>query len=944
MDSLRAWHQVAVPQEDLRRGEPLDAAKFAIHLDQVIDGRAPRDYVDPQRFFARTYLTDSFRAMAAEVLRRLNGHLVGTSPGFNLTTQFGGGKTHFLTLLYHLVRSPEQAPAWQGVGELLERAGLSQVPRARVGVFIGNRFDFVVGSGAEGEPRRQTPWGDLAWQLGGAELFARVQEHDERGIVPGGETLQQLFSGEPTLILMDEVLSFIRRAREAGEPYARLASQFYSFLDVLTREIAGTSQVVLVVSLPLSEYEMTQADEVEFQRLDKLLGRLSKAVLLSERTEIAEIVRRRLFEEVGERTVVKKVAQAYASWVLEHRNQLPEWFPVESAERIFEASYPFHPTVLSVFERKWQSLPRFQRTRGVLRLLAHWVSLAYQRAFVEAGTAPLITLGSAPLDDALFRAAVFEQLGEERLEAAVLSDIAGEEAHAVRLDAEAPESIRYLRLHQQVATAVFFESSGGQVRNEATLAEVRLAVGEPNLDIGSIEGALEDLVRRCYYLDARGTVYWLSHRATLNKILADRRAALAGPQVEETIRERVRSTVRDAFRGGTAALDRRYFPETPDDIPDTPALTLVVLSPEDGWEPERREATQRRVERMLREYTGRGRTFKSGLIFVAPEGGAGLSDEVRTLLALETLEEPAEQERLRLEPSQIRELREKKQRSDRDLKEKVWRSYRYVLLLAEDGGLQQVDLGLLHSSAAESLTGLIVARLRQEGLLEEHISPDFLVRNWPPAVAEEWSTKAVREMFYASPRFPRLLNPESLRDTLAEGVRAGKFGYVGKRYGEYQAPLRIEDSTFHAAEVEFSDQVFLLPRERALALREALLASTPDRPEVSATAREKTAEPFTPGSETTGVFPAPSQSETEAAFVQPSVSFVKRLAWEGDLPPQKWTNFYMKVLTRFATDPSLRLRLRFEVSPDLGVAPNQIAEIKHALRELGLNEQLEEES
>ncbi|MGB9723874.1 MAG: ATP-binding protein [Chloroflexia bacterium] len=677
MAILKPWHHVAVPREDLRQGIPLDAAAFAIHLDQVMDGRAPRDYVEPERFFACTYLTGAFCKMASEALRRLNGDLIGTSPGINLTTQFGGGKTHFLTLLYHLVRAGSRAGGFPGVRDLLDKAGLSEVPRARVAVFIGNRFDFVVGTGTEGEPRRRTPWGDLAWQLGGPDLFALVREHDEQGIVPGGEILQRVFTEEPTLILMDEVLSFIRRAREAGEPYVRLGSQFYSFLDVLSREVAGASRVVLVVSLPLSEYEMTQEDEAEFQRLDKLLGRLSKAVLLSERMEIAEIVRRRLFEEVGGRQEVRRTVRAYADWVRANRAQLPEWFPVEGAERLFEATYPFHPTVLSVFERKWQSLPRFQRTRGILRLLALWVSLAYQQAFRAGGRAPLITLGSAPLNDALFRAAVFEQLGEGRLEAAVLSDIAGEEAHAVRLDTDAPDTIRGARLHQEVATAVFFESSGGQVRNEATLPEVRLAVGGPDMDIGSVEAALEDLVRRCYYLDAKGTAYWLSHRPTLNKLLADRRATFAGPQAEETVRERVRAAVREAFRGGPA-LERRYFPETSADIPDAPALTLVVMAPEDGWDADRRETTRRRVEAMVREYGERGRTFKSGLIFAVPEGGAALADEVRTLLALEALDEPAEQERLRLEPAQVREIREKRQRSERDLKDRVWRVYRYT--------------------------------------------------------------------------------------------------------------------------------------------------------------------------------------------------------------------------------------------------------------------------
>ncbi len=136
MAILKPWHQVAVPREDLRQGIPLDAREFAIHLDQVIDRRVPRDYVDPERFFARTYLTDAFRKMAVETLRLLNGDLIGTSPGINLTTQFGGGKTHFLTLLYHLIRSGASAAAWPGVRELLREARLTRIPRARMAVFI----------------------------------------------------------------------------------------------------------------------------------------------------------------------------------------------------------------------------------------------------------------------------------------------------------------------------------------------------------------------------------------------------------------------------------------------------------------------------------------------------------------------------------------------------------------------------------------------------------------------------------------------------------------------------------------------------------------------------------------------------------------------------------------------------------------------------------------
>jgi hypothetical protein len=465
---------------------------------------------------------------------------------------------------------------------------------------------------------------------------------------------------------------------------------------------------------------------------------------------------------------------------------------------------------------------------------------------------------------------------------------------------------------------VFFESSGGQVRNEASLPEIRLAVGEPGLDIGNVETVLDGLVRHCYYLDAKGMAYWISHRPTLNKILADRRAALSGPEADEAIREKVRQAIREVFKPGPR-LERRFFPETSGDIPDTASLILVVLAPEHGWENASREVTRRLVTSMIQECGGRGRTFKSGLLFAVAEDGAALADEAKTLLALESLEDPTEQERLKLEPSQIQELRDKKRRTEGNLKELVWRVYRRVLLLGEDGGIQEVDLGLLHSSAGESLVGLIVARLKQEGLLEEVVSPDFLVRNWPPALTE-WTTKAVRDTFFASPRFPRLVNPEILRDTIAEGVSKGKFGYICKGY--QGAPI-IEDPGFSPGNVEISDQVVLLPRDKALEMKAALLlpASEPER---GARVAEE----------------PPTESESEARPGQESVvpprAATGRLSWEGELPPQKWTAFYMRVLTRFATDPSLRLRIRFEVTPEAGITQMQLEEIEAALRELEL--------
>jgi predicted AAA+ superfamily ATPase len=232
---------------------------------------------------------------------------------------------------------------------------------------------------------------------------------------------------------------------------------------------------------------------------------------MSAESETAEIIRRRLFEWdtrlVGQDGKVllpkdaEQVCNEFADMLYEYRQQIPQWFSIDHAREIFKATYPFHPMVLSVFERKWQVLPRFQQTRGVLRLLATWVSRAYQEGYKGAHKDTLIATGSAPLEDSLFRAAIFEQLGESRLEGAVTTDICGrKDSHALRLDNEAVDSIKKSRLHKKVATTIFFESNGGMAKAEATLPEIRLAVAEPDIDIGNIETVLETLGSTCYYL------------------------------------------------------------------------------------------------------------------------------------------------------------------------------------------------------------------------------------------------------------------------------------------------------------------------------------------------------------------------------------------------------------------------------------------------------------
>src|SRR6266487_4141416 len=573
--SLKPWYKVVTPREDLREGKPLDASEFAVHLDQVREGKAPADYQRPERFFERTYLTKNLASLASEVIRRLAGEKTETNAIFNLSTQFGGGKTHALTLLYHLAKQGPAANRFAGVSQLLARAGAAGVPKAEAAVFVGTEFDSISGRGGkDGTPLRKTPWGEIAWQLGREKAFASVAEHDKKGEAPGGEVIRQFLpKDKPSLILMDELMNYVSRNRRSG-----LGAQLYNFLQNLSEVARSTDNVVLAVSIPASELEMTTEDQSDYDRFKKVLDRLGKAMVMSSDVEISEIIRRRLFEwDVRAVTSEGKVmlprealetCAEYADWGVDHRQQLPSQFNVDTAREAFTTAYPFHPALISVFERKWQALPRFQQTRGILRLLALWVSRAYQDGFKGAHKDALIGLGTAPLDDAMFRAAVFEQLGETKLEGPVTTDICGKrDSHAIRFDAEATETIKNARLHRKVATAIFFESNGGQAKADATQPEIRFAVAEPGVDIGNVETVLEALTEGCYYLTVERNRYHFSLKENLNKRFADRRATIPPPQVEEYIC----AEIQKVFSTGNG-LDRVYFAEKTIQIADRPAV------------------------------------------------------------------------------------------------------------------------------------------------------------------------------------------------------------------------------------------------------------------------------------------------------------------------------------------------------------------------------------
>ena len=929
---LPPWYKIAALRKEVREGRSFSPDEFAIALEQVVAGTAPEDYRDPEQFFARTCFTRALNDHAGMVLRRLARQTGNTAPVLTLVTQFGGGKTHTLAALYHMARAGAEATTYPGVAELVAQSGVSEVPKARVAVFAGSAWDPREG--------RETPWIDLARQLAG-DSGVEALGSAARTTPPGTEALGRVFTAAqgPVLLLFDEVLNFVNRHRG-------MADSFHAFIQNLTVAVTGNVGVAAVISLPRSQVEMTDWDLQQQARITKVVRRVARDLIANDESEIAEVVRRRLFKDLGNKNARGRIASAYANWCMERAARLPrERMAVDTAstERKakellrdqFAACYPFHPATLSVFQRKWRALPQFQQTRGALAMLAQWVSWAAKDHFSKARTEPLITLGSAPLHDPGFRAVVLGQLGEARLDAAIEADLAGPTAHAAGLDADAKGPLR--DLHRRVGIAILFESSGGQVEKVAHLPELRFALGEPDVDTTTVDNAANALEAQGFFVRKAGEDgFRIHHQATLKKVVSDRRASL---DEHTEVRPAVAKLVQAEFERG-ASLPVACFPEEGVDVPDSPRLSLVVLDPWTEWAddgPAREQAA-----RWTRARGASPRLYPGALVWCAKRPGRELRDKTEHWLAWMRVERELNDGILGTDfgEADLKEVRSKTKEVRDAAEEEVWASYRYVVLFdaKAEGGLKVIDLGAGHASAGSSLCRRIVAALKSEALLNESVGAGYIDRHWPPALKESgaWPLTSLRQSFLNG-SLTRLADPDAvLRKKIVEFVAKGDFGLAsgepasGAKGDEYERLWFRE----HVApdEVAFEPRVYLLKRATAEQLRtassppgrvqtlgETELQLTPE-PEASEAARDPTVREPTPA------------GEASSADHSPVTLHIR-----GKVPSESWNRVGMKLVPRLrSADSALDVSVEFAVRVNSAAAGPLEAEVKQALDDLGL--------
>ena len=763
---LKPWREVVSPHPDVASGRYLQA-EFAADLSQVLAGTAEREYQDPVEFFRRTYLTEGLLNMLATGVQRLTSQ--GGDPVVQLQTAFGGGKTHSMLALYHLCSGKVKLSEFPGGERISQRIGQVDLPEANRAVLVGTALD---PSRPRAYPQAtvHTLWGELAYQLGKAEGYAIVAQADQKGVSPNSNTLVELLdSFGPCLIIVDEFLAYARNIYKVDGLPAGSFDSVMTFLQALTEAVRRSPDSMLLISLPESNIEVGgEAGQAALNTLSHIVGRIESVWKPVTATESFEIVRRRLFASDVEYAARDAVLLAFNNM---YRNSASE-FPAGVAERDYlermTSAYPIHPEMFDRLYQDWSTLERFQRTRGVLRLMAAVIHQLWTRndpsLLILPGTVPL---AASPVRNELLRylpdtwTAVFDR------------DVDGTESLTWAIDGDVPALGRYAAT-RRVARTIFIGSApsvaGQQVRGLEEI-RVRLGCAQPGEPTAIFGDALRRMGSQLTYLYTDGSRYWYDTRPTVNRLARDRAQGFPQAEVYAEIMQRLRKVRKT---GDFAA--HHVAPSDSGDVADDARARVVVLHPQETHKRGMTDTSAIQMARRILESRGNGqRLYKNMLVFIAPDGSnaEALDAAERGYLAWRSIQN--EEEPLNLDAQQRRQVKNSLEKGDETVDLRLRETYSWLLTPVQPEPLGKIEIQANRISGDDNFYDRSARKLRQDGLLITDWSPDILRMEldryiWGESKGWSIGLKQLWEYLAQYCYLPRLLNQDVLAKTVKSGV------------------------------------------------------------------------------------------------------------------------------------------------------------------------------
>lgn len=796
-----AWFNNVKPHLDIRQGN-LDESVFAADLAEVVLGTGREVYQNDALFFSKTYFTAGLKNVATRVIKGLNGREDAQNRVISLQTGFGGGKTHTLISLYHLARGGNRITGLPAVQDLIESGLKPEFEQASIAVFTNTTNDPVQGRKVDSIHIR-TLWGELAYQLGGKEAYKIIEANDQDRVSPAGLFKIILDQCKPALILIDELADYCVKASGVTVGSSNLSDQTISFMQEFSEAISRTDHVVGVVTLPASEREVADSPQAAsiLARLKDRVGRIGADTLPVAEDEIFEVIRYRLFENLGSLEVRKGVIAAYQQEYLGCKNELPSQATKTTYKELMERSYPFHPELIDIFRKRWAGNPQFQRTRGVLRILASIVSDLWKRKNTLPGTQTLIHTSHVRLENLDSITGEIKKLYGHGYDAVITQDVAGVSSNAYIIDDEKPGYGDY-QLAQGVSTTIFLSSFGSDGANRGiTIQDLKLAVLVPDaFNHNSVNGVLDELESRAYYLyyaqAGAGTKrYWYHTKPNLNILINKVQSEISNKAIESEIVNRL-----NAYQNSINKFKVSVAPHA--DLPEQKIPVLVILHPSHYVNG---NAKSEDVIKTLATRKGNSeRLYRNTMLFlsISQIGRSQLYADVKEFLACEKTKEDY---RTQLGEDQKLDLRERTEEAKSKLIKGLVTSYHRVHKYVATEGIQTLEINQFRDPFNAQVDTNIYETLKTEEWILEAVGANTLRRhNLFPEDGMPIQTKIIYEAFLRFDDKQMITGKQAIEISIQRYILSGQFAvgagdkedYQNAWYREQIPGIDVEDETY----------------------------------------------------------------------------------------------------------------------------------------------------
>jgi predicted AAA+ superfamily ATPase len=722
---LKPWRDVITPHHDVATGQ-FNAAEFAADLHKVALGEGGEEYVDPVLFFQRTYLTEGLRDLISRTARRLSGDM-NASPIVNLQTNFGGGKTHSMLALYHLASGTLLTSYPQEVQEALGGTDPARLGKVRRVTLVGTHLMPGKPTVHEDATEVRTLWGELAWQLGGRVAYDVVADADRTATNPGQALATLLKRYAPCLVLIDEWVAYARQLYGRDDLPAGTFDTQFTFAQTLTEVAKTIPGCLVVISIPASS-DMSDGStggtdlevggpngRAALERLQNVVRRVADQWRPASANESFEIVRRRLFVEpdaAGKRDIAA-VARQFVQFYAEHRGQFPRECSEVAYEDRIKAAYPIHPELFDRLYEDWSTLERFQRTRGVLRLMSAVIHALWARQTAD----PMIMPGSVPVDLTTVASELTQYL-PDAWKPIVDADIDGQASTPVQIDAERP-TFGQRSLTRRIARTIFIGSAPTlQTAHKGIERQnVWLGVAVPGDTMGNFGSAVEVLAQRATYLNVDGARYWYDTAVTVNRTAQD---------IADRLREHpeeVWAHVVDvlgaerATRGDFAAV--HVCPDETGAVPDTEEVKLVILHPQFLHTRGQDESPAMVFARRCLDARGSGqRANRNTLVFLAADATRWeeLAEASRDYLAWKQVAQRADD--LNLTAQQKTQAERRRDQAHDTVRLRILATYIWALVPEQANPARPMTWSVVKAEGSqEQLANRVTVKMRQGGLL-----------------------------------------------------------------------------------------------------------------------------------------------------------------------------------------------------------------------------------